>query len=47
MEKNIILEYIRLDITIAIYFYLERENCEVLKFHMNIFSYFEISAALQ
>ena len=40
MEKNIeVLEYITLDIKITvIYCYLERENYNVLRFHMNNFS---------
>ena len=46
--KNIVvLEYIRLDITIVIYCYFERENSKSWKFHLNIFPYFEISAGLQ
>ena len=47
-RKNVIvLEYIRLDIIMTvIYFYLESENYKVLKFHVNNFSYFEVSASL-
>ena len=44
--KNIVfLECIRLEIIMTvIYCYFEREMYKVLKFHMNNFSYFEISA---
>ena len=47
-RKNIVvLEYIRLDIIMAvIYCYLESGNYKVLTFHLNNFSYFEISASL-
>ena len=45
-KNTVVLEYIRLDITIVIYCYLERENYKVLKFYMNNFSYFEINASL-
>ena len=47
-RKNVIvLEHMRLDIIMAvIYCYLESENYEVLKLHVNNFSYFEISASL-
>ena len=41
------LECIRLDIIMTVIFcYLERENYKVLKFQINNFSYFEISASL-
>ena len=46
-KQVVVLEYIRLYITlVVIYRYLERENYKVLKFHVNNYSYFEISAFL-
>ena len=42
-----VLVYIRLDVLMTvIYCYLKKENCKVLKFHMNNFSYFEMSSSL-
>ena len=39
MEQIVVLEYIWLDFMMAVtYCYLERENCKILKFHMNNFS---------
>ena len=41
------MEYIRIDIIMTvIYCYLQRENYKVLNFHMDKYSYFEISASL-
>ena len=46
-KSKVVLEYIRPDtIMTVIYCYFERENYKVLKFHMNNFSLFEISASL-
>ena len=45
--KIVVPEYIRVNIIMAvIYCYLERENYKILKFLMNNFSYFVISASL-
>ena len=46
-KKLVVLEYIKLDIMmIVVYCYLEREYDKVLKFQMNNFPFFEISASL-
>ena len=42
--KVVLPEYVI--IMVVIYCYLGRENCKVLRFFMNNFSYFEISASL-
>ena len=45
-RKLVVLEYERLNmIMVDIYYYLERENYEVLKFHRNNCSYFKISTS--
>ena len=46
-KKTVLLEYMRLNIIMAVInCYLERENYKVLKFHIDHFSYFQISASL-
>ena len=43
----VVLQYLRLYILkVVICCYLERVNCKVLKFHVNNFCYFGISASL-
>ena len=46
-KKLVVLEYVKLDIMmVVVYCYLEREYDKVLKFQMNNFPFFEISASL-
>ena len=45
--KVVVLGYVRLYmIMVVIYYYLERENYKVLKFHVNNYSYFEMNTSL-
>ena len=45
--KVVVLGYVRLYmIMVVVYYYLERENYKVLKFHVNNYSYFEMNASL-
>ena len=46
-EKLLVSENTKLDLMmVVIYLYLERKNCEGLKFLVNNVSYFEISTSL-
>ena len=47
LKKLVVIDYLKRDIIIVVtYYYLERKNYKIMKFHMSNSSHFEINNSL-